>query len=148
MLPNLLAIAVFSTGRKCVDAGVPYPRAVGSRKGFQTNTLPRIWEPCPRQREVKQMRPTDRIAILGLMLSALGAAVFMTGTASMPLLATWLIGPLLWFFGFAMMVAWAALRMLRGEGFVAQEKEAPEAKPARVPAFISNFLEHDYADVA
>ena len=80
-------------------------------------------------------------------MAALGAAIFMTGSSAMPLWATWVVGPLLWFFGFAMLVAWALRRMLDGPG-LAQEKTALEARPERKRIIISNFLEHDYADIA
>ena len=88
----------------------------------------------------------DRMAVLGLMLVALGAAIFMTGQHSMPLWAKFLVGPLLWYFGFALMVGWALLRILHITTAV-EEQRAPEAKPEKSRIFVSNFLEHDYENV-
>jgi hypothetical protein len=95
------------------------------------------------------MRPVDRLGIVGLMLVAFGAAIVMTLQGSMPLWAKWLIGPLLWYGGIAVLLAWALMRAfpLRRQ-VVEEEDEVVEAKPEKLPFFASNFLEHDSENVA
>jgi hypothetical protein len=83
------------------------------------------------------------------MLVAFGAAIVMTLQGSIPLWAKWLIGPLLWYGGIAFLLAWALLRAFpTRRAVVEDEDEVVAAKPEKLPLLASNFLEHDYADIA
>jgi hypothetical protein len=96
----------------------------------------------------------DRIGVLGLMMVALGAAIVVALHGSMPLWAKWLIGPLLWYCGFALLLAWAFLRAFAfsqtAKDEVEDEEEAlvPEPKQPRIALAWSNFLEHGQDNVA
>ena len=75
--------------------------------------------------------------------------MLMTAESSMPLWAKWLVGPLCWYLGFALMLVWALFRAFRTQFHVEEEEEAaPAAEPRRNRFLGSNFLEHDYENVA
>ncbi len=99
-------------------------------------------------REVKQMRPVDQVGLLGVVMTALGAAFFMTSQTALPLWAKWLVGPLCWYLGFALMLVWALMRCFRSQLRVTNEAEEPATKSQRAGIRVSNFLEHDYESVA
>ncbi|MFB3915306.1 MAG: hypothetical protein ACE14M_01145 [Terriglobales bacterium] len=94
------------------------------------------------------MRPVDRIGIAGVMLTALGAAFLMTAQSTMPLWAKWLVGPLCWYLGFALMLVWALFRAFGPKIRAEEEEEAPAVRRQRSRLLASNFLEHDYTNVA
>ena len=100
--------------------------------------------------EVSQMRPTDRIAVLGVMLGALGAAIFLAGSSSIPVWMKFLVGPMLWYFGLALLLAWALVRALPVliHPVLEDREPAVEAKPHPAVVQASNFLEHDYTNIA
>lgn len=83
------------------------------------------------------MRRVDILGAIGLLFLIAGAGTFLNSYSNMPLWVVWLVGPLLWYLGFAVLISWLLWRL-----FVpapeAQKQE--DAQPARA----SNFLEHDY----
>jgi hypothetical protein len=93
------------------------------------------------------MRPVDICGLLGLLLVALDVAVFKTNQHFLPLWAKWLLGSLLWYLGFALMLGWAGLRLFRTYVALQSDDEAPAAGTKKHNMAVSNFLEHDYEDV-
>jgi hypothetical protein len=88
------------------------------------------------------MRRVDVLAFLGLFLLFAGAGTFLSKYSALPLWVVWLVGPLLWYLGFAVLISWMLWRLFvpSTETAHAEEEEKVTARP--VPA--SNFLEHDY----
>lgn len=90
------------------------------------------------------MRRVDALAVTGVVMLVGGAATFLRGTAVLPLWVAWLIGPLFWYLGFAVLIAWLLYRLLAG---AARERETA-VEPVRVyrarAPMRSNFHEHDY----
>jgi hypothetical protein len=89
------------------------------------------------------MRRMDTLGILGLAMLVAGAVTFLSGSASVPMWVAWLVGPLLWYMGFAVVIAWLAYRLLAPAQSAAEEPaERPVRAIAREPQR-SNFHEHD-----
>ncbi len=89
------------------------------------------------------MRRMDALGFLGLAMLVAGAVMFLSGTTAIPLWLAWLVGPLFWYLGFAIGVAWLAYRLLTPGEAAAEE---PAQEPARLPVRArqsSNFHEHD-----
>jgi mono/diheme cytochrome c family protein len=84
------------------------------------------------------MRRVDVLAFIGLFLLFAGAGTFLTKYAFLPLWVVWLVGPLLWYLGFAVLISWMLWRLFVPGRDAEQEEE--ETQPARA----SNFVEHDY----
>ncbi|MFI5087306.1 MAG: c-type cytochrome [Terriglobales bacterium] len=85
------------------------------------------------------MRRVDALAFIGLFLLFAGAGTFLGKYSALPLWVVWLVGPLLWYLGFAVLISWMLWRLfVPAPGAVHQEET--EAQPVRM----SNFLEHDY----
>jgi cytochrome c6 len=85
------------------------------------------------------MRRVDVLAFIGLFLLFAGAGTFLSKYTFLPLWVVWLVGPLLWYLGFAVLISWMLWRLfVPGSEAVEQEKEV--AQPVRA----SNFVEHDY----
>jgi hypothetical protein len=77
----------------------------------------------------------------------LGAATFLTAQQSLPVWAKWLFGPMLWYFGFALLVVWGLYRIF-GIGKLHADETEPEIRETdKIKIFPSNFLEHDYEHV-
>jgi cytochrome c6 len=83
------------------------------------------------------MRRVDILGAVGVLLLIAGAGTFLNSYSTMPLWVVWLVGPLLWYLGFAVLISWMLWRL-----FV----PAPEAQKAEESQQVraSNFLEHDY----
>lgn len=88
------------------------------------------------------MRRVDALAFLGLFLLFAGAGTFLSKYTFLPMWVVWLVGPLLWYLGFAVLISWMLWRLFVPAAGSAQEEQEPveQAKPVRV----SNFVEHDY----
>ncbi len=84
------------------------------------------------------MRRVDVLAFLGLFLLFAGAGTFLSKYAFLPLWVVWLVGPLLWYLGFAVLISWMLWRLFVPAAGAAREEE--EASAVRA----SNFVEHDY----
>ena len=82
------------------------------------------------------MRRVDVLAFIGLFLLFAGAGTFLSKYTFLPLWVVWLVGPLLWYLGFAVLISWMLWRLFVPGREAAQE----EAQPDRA----SNFAEHDY----
>jgi cytochrome c553 len=83
------------------------------------------------------MRRVDILGAIGVMLLIAGAGTFLNSYSTMPLWVVWLVGPLLWYLGFAVLISWMLWRL-----FVPAPEAQKEEVAQRVRA--SNFLEHDY----
>lgn len=86
------------------------------------------------------MRRVDVLAFVGLFLLFAGAGTFLSKYSAFPLWVVWLVGPLLWYLGFAVLISWMLWRLFVP---VVQPEHAEEEEKAR-PVVVSNFLEHDY----
>jgi mono/diheme cytochrome c family protein len=86
------------------------------------------------------MRRVDMLGITGLLLLVAGAGTFVGAYSVLPLWIVWLVGPLCWYLGFAVVISWMLCR------FFAMPAAKPEAEeqPQKVLSIRSNFLEHDY----
>jgi cytochrome c6 len=85
------------------------------------------------------MRRVDALAFLGLFLLFAGAGTFLGKFSALPLWVVWLVGPLLWYVGFAVLISWMLWRMFVPAPQAVRQEES-EVESVRV----SNFLEHDY----
>lgn len=85
------------------------------------------------------MRRVDMLGIAGLLLLLAGAGTFVGAYSVLPLWIVWLVGPLCWYLGFAVVISWMLCRLL---GALPAAKPVEEEQPQQV--FRSNFLEHDY----
>ncbi len=88
------------------------------------------------------MRRVDVLAFLGLFLLFAGAGTFLSKYSALPLWVVWLVGPLLWYLGFAVLISWMLWRLFVPSTAMAPAEEEEKAMARPVPA--SNFLEHDY----
>ena len=89
------------------------------------------------------MRRVDGLGIAGLLMLAVGAGTFFGARAFLPLWMAWLVGPLLWYLGFAVIVSWLACRIFGGDAQREAEAAEGEAKQHVVIHLRSNFHEHD-----
>ena len=85
------------------------------------------------------MRRVDTLAFLGLFLLFAGAGTFLGKYSALPLWVVWLVGPLLWYLGFAVLISWLLWRL-----FVPAPQAACQEETETRPVRESNFLEHDY----
>ncbi len=85
------------------------------------------------------MRRVDVLAFLGLFLLFAGAGTFLSKYTFLPMWVVWLVGPLLWYLGFAVLISWMLWRL-----FVPAAGAAREEEQAATPVRASNFVEHDY----
>lgn len=84
------------------------------------------------------MRRVDTLAFVGLFLLFAGAGTFLGKYSALPLWVVWLVGPLLWYLGFAVLISWMLWRLfVPAPQAVTQEQE-------ETPVHTSNFLEHDF----
>jgi mono/diheme cytochrome c family protein len=71
-------------------------------------------------------RGSDKLGVIGVVMLALGAYFFFGSQfgveRSVPLWVAWIVGPLLWYLGFAVLTVWVFCR-----AFMPEEKQ-PEAK--------------------
>jgi len=86
------------------------------------------------------MRRVDWLGITGLLMLFAGAGTFVGAYSVLPLWIVWLVGPLCWYLGFAMVISWMVCRVLK---LVPAARPEPE-RQQKVLALRSNFLEHDY----
>jgi hypothetical protein len=93
------------------------------------------------------MKPVDRLAILGLVMVGWGGALFFI-KSPLPLWTTWLVGPMMWYLGFAFLVVWGLHRMF-GLAALPEQVEQPEAasQSETVEALGGNFLEHGWEPI-
>ena len=56
------------------------------------------------------MRRVDTLAFIGLFLLFAGAGTFLGKYSALPLWVVWLVGPLLWYLGFAVLISWMLWR--------------------------------------
>jgi hypothetical protein len=92
------------------------------------------------------MRKLDTLGMTGVVMLVGGATTFLSDDHLLPLWMAWIVGPLLWYLGFGVMIAW-----LCGRFFIAPAGEEPEE--AAVETSVrhsqpSNFLEHDWEPAA
>lgn len=85
------------------------------------------------------MRRVDTLAFFGLFLLFAGAGTFLSKYDFLPLWVVWLVGPLLWYLGFAVLISWLLWRL-----FVPAAENAPQENEDVQPVHASNFLEHGY----
>ena len=85
------------------------------------------------------MRRVDTLAFIGLFLLFAGAGTFLGKYSALPLWVVWLVGPLLWYLGFAVLISWMLWRL-----FVPAPAAARQEETEVQPVHVSNFLEHDY----
>ncbi len=52
----------------------------------------------------------DGIGFTGAAMLVIGVLLFLSGSGDRVDLVYWVVGPLLWFLGFAMVVGWAVIR--------------------------------------
>jgi cytochrome c6 len=83
------------------------------------------------------MRRVDILGAIGVLLLIAGMGTFLNSYGALPLWVVWLVGPLLWYLGFAVLISWLLWRL-----FVPAPEAQKEEVALRVRA--SNFLEHDY----
>jgi cytochrome c6 len=83
------------------------------------------------------MRRVDILGAIGVMFLIAGAGTFLNSYSTMPLWVVWLVGPLLWYLGFAVLISWLLWRL-----FVPAPEAQKEEEAQKVRA--SNFVEHDY----
>ncbi len=57
------------------------------------------------------LQRTDGLGFSGAALLVVGVLLFLTGSSDHVDLVYWVLGPLLWFLGFAMVVGWAVMRV-------------------------------------
>lgn len=72
------------------------------------------------------MRRIDMLGITGVAMLTGGVVIFLSDGSFLPLWATWIIGPLLWYLGFAVMLVWGYQQFF-GQ---AAQANAPEPTPA------------------
>ncbi|MGZ4819162.1 MAG: c-type cytochrome [Terriglobales bacterium] len=84
------------------------------------------------------MRRVDILGAIGVLFLIAGAGTFLNSYSTMPLWVVWLVGPLLWYLGFAILISWLLWRLFVPAPEAQQEQE--EAQKVRA----SNFVEHDY----
>lgn len=82
------------------------------------------------------MRRVDFLGITGVAMLLGGLVMFLSEGSLLPLWVTWIVGPLLWYFGFAVMLVWGYQQFF---GHAAQEK-APEPTPARMEPVRRQFI--------
>jgi hypothetical protein len=65
------------------------------------------------------IRGSDKLGVVGVLMLALGAYFFFGSQfgsqASVPLWVAWIVGPLLWYLGFAVMTVWVFCRAFMPE---------------------------------
>jgi len=84
------------------------------------------------------MRRVDTLAFIGLFLLFAGAGTFLSKYDFLPLWVVWLVGPLMWYLGFAVLISWLLWRLfVPSPGAVQEDADAQLVN-------VSNFLEHDY----
>jgi mono/diheme cytochrome c family protein len=88
------------------------------------------------------MRRVDMLGITGLLMLVAGAGTFVGAYSVLPLWIVWLVGPLCWYLGFAVVISWMLCRLFGA--LPATKPEAEEQTSQKVIAIRSNFLEHDY----
>jgi mono/diheme cytochrome c family protein len=81
------------------------------------------------------MRRVDTLAFVGLFLLFAGAGTFLGKYNATPLWVVWLVGPLLWYLGFAVLISWMLWRLFVPAPQASIQEEEPQP--------VSNFLEHD-----
>ena len=80
------------------------------------------------------LRKSDGIGGAGLLMVILGGALFMGQDVVAPLWVSFLIGPLVWYTGFALIISWIIVRWLGSDN--SEETEAATQtviRPARRP---------------
>ncbi len=98
----------------------------------------------------KLFRKADLTAVAGLVAVVIGMLLFKSGAEVVPAWIAWLVAPLLWYVGFAMLVGWAFARMLsiaRHTQRAREERKEAAGEPARptpVPIASADFAEHDF----
>ncbi len=83
------------------------------------------------------MRRVDILAFIGMGLLTAGAGTFLNSYNFLPLWLVWLVGPLLWYLGFAVIISWLMWRLFVPLSQPAEQDDSREASR-------SNFHEHDY----
>jgi cytochrome c6 len=84
------------------------------------------------------MRRVDALAFIGIILLFAGAGTFLNKYSTMPLWVVWLVGPLLWYLGFAVLISWMLWRLFVPAPAAQREEEKQQV------IRVSNFVEHDY----
>ncbi len=93
------------------------------------------------------MRRVDTLAVTGVLMLIVGATTFLEGSSMVPLWVAWLVGPLFWYMGFAVLISWLLYRLFIPAAQPAEAVEEPVRKK-RAAAVVSNFHEHDYQAMA
>ena len=82
------------------------------------------------------MRRVDLLGITGVAMLLGGLVMFLSEGSYLPLWVTWIVGPLLWYLGFAVMLVWGYQQFF---GQAVQEK-APEPTPSRMEPVRRQFI--------
>ena len=75
------------------------------------------------------LRKADGLGIAGLVMLAAGGYLIFSDQVTLPLWIAWLVGPLLWYAGFAVSVVWFFYRLF---GVAAPQQEEEAAAPQLV----------------
>ncbi|HEU5450737.1 MAG TPA: hypothetical protein VFU76_02070 [Terriglobales bacterium] len=82
-------------------------------------------------------RGSDKLGVIGVVMLALGAYFFFGSQfgaeRSVPLWVAWIVGPLLWYLGFAVMTVWVFRRAFMPE----QKKSQAKVMVMKVPSQVS-----------
>jgi hypothetical protein len=104
-------------------------------------------ETSPDDGRKRFFRKSDFTAIAGAAAVATGMLLFKNGAEYVPAWFAWVVAPLLWYIGFAVLVVWAAVRMLPMKRITQSgEREEGAMEPARPTSAIVasiEFAEHD-----
>lgn len=79
------------------------------------------------------LRKVDGIGIAGLLMLAIGGYLIFSNQPVLPLWIAWLVGPLLWYAGFAVSVVWFFYRLFG----VAAPREEEERAAAPRPVYVN-----------
>jgi hypothetical protein len=106
-------------------------------------------ERSPDDSRRRFFRKSDFAGIAGAAAVATGMLLFKSGADYVPAWIAWLVAPLLWYIGFAVLVVWAAVRMLpmarTSQRRGAEEGAGEPARPTPPPIVASiEFAEHDF----
>ena len=80
------------------------------------------------------MRRTDAFGLLGLLLLLAGVSLYFSASAERMSGWYWLVGPLLWYGGFALIIGWGFVRFSR-----AQRREQPTTRQVSSEADITKM---------
>jgi hypothetical protein len=95
-------------------------------------------------------RKSDLIAVAGLAAVLIGMLIFRVGMKFVPAWIAWMVAPLLWYSGFALLTGWAFGRMMNllrdSQRQRSVRKEDAELARPTLPLLVATaeFAEHDF----